>query len=194
MEAWRLAAALTRESEDAVVVSLRAGDTDLASLPRRGLWEYMATPGTSAAVDGAAGRPGRTLVDRGTDLGGLRELLCENYNGYAQSYEDISYRPPTHMPSPRLTGLTEPDRVLAATVTAVDGYGVATERETLGGIERKYAPLDVVYEIDDWASDDLDVAVFWRLAIGPVASEATETERWRQQGRQPRDEIRERRS
>ena len=195
MEARRLAAALTRESEDAVVVSLRAGDTDLASLPRRGLWESMATPGPPLPSSVRLADPVDTLVARGTDLGGLRDLLCENYNGYAQSYGDISFRPPTHMPSPSLTGLTEPDRVLAATVTAVDGFGVAAVREALGGIERKYAPLDVVYAIDLWASDDLDVAsTFWRLAIGPVASEATVTERWRQQGRQSRDEVRDRRS
>ena len=116
MEARRLAAALTRESEDAVVVSLRAGDTDLASLPRRGLWESMATPGPPLPSSVRLADPVDTLVARGTDLGGLRDLLCENYNGYAQSYGDISFRPPTHMPSPSLTGLTEPDRVLAATV------------------------------------------------------------------------------
>ena len=75
----------------------------------------------------------------------------------------------------------------------MDGFGVTAVREALGGIERE-SPLDVVYAIDLWASDDLDVAAFWRLAIGPVASEATVTERWRQQGRQSRDEVRDRRS
>ena len=188
MEARRLAAALTRESEDAVVVSLRAGDTDLASLPRRGLWESMATPGPPLPSSVRLADPVDTLVARGTDLGGLRDLLCENYNGYAQSYGDISFRPPTHMPSPSLTGLTEPDRVLAATVTAVDGFGVRAVREALGGIERE-CTLDVVRDRPLGQRRSRRGRV---LAAGhrAVASEATVTERWRQQGRQSRDEVR----
>ncbi len=66
------------------------------------------------------------------------------------------------------TGLTEPDRVLGATLAAIRRYGVAEVRAALSGIERYYQPLDVVLAIDCWVAEVLDRATFWRVADGPL--------------------------
>ena len=125
------------------------------------------------------------ILGAGHDLTALRELLSQDFNGYAQSFQDICFWPPGYAPSRSTTGLTEPDRVLGATLTAIRRYGVAEVRAALSGIERYYQPLDVVLAIDCWVADVLDPATFWRVADGPLVTESELAQRWREEGMEP---------
>ena len=86
-----------------------------------------------------------------------------------------------------LTGLTEPDRVLAATVEAIHRHGCVEVRASLRGIHRKYPPLDLVAAVDAGPGEGLDAAIFWRLATGPAVSERALVNSWREQGAGPRE-------
>ena len=185
MEARRLAAAL--RLDPATADPAAAGPAPA----RSGLWEAMTAPLEPLPSDVRLTDPSDPLVARGADLAGLRDLLSENYNGFAQSHQDICFWPPGYSDMRSRTGLTEPDRVLAATVAAVHSLGADAVRGAIGGVERKYAPVDVVAAVDLWAIGSLDRAAFWRLATGPAISEATMIQRWREQG-VTGDEVRER--
>ena len=132
------------------------------------------------------------IAARGADLDGLRDLLSEDFNGWAQSFGDICWWPDGYQQLPSLTSLTEPDRVLAATVTAIHRHGIDGARAALSGIERHYGSVDVVGAVDAWAEDALDVATFWRVAHEPVVSVSDLTDRWRADGVAPEESRRRR--
>jgi len=180
-EARRLVATLSRLPDE----SLGALDAEVRAveLPRpSGLWAAMTAPADPAPSDVRVGHADDPVVSAGDDLTALRELLSQDFNGYAQSYHDICHRDPNYGRSPSTTGLTEPDRVLAATLTAIQRNGAAEVRAALTGIERRYGPLDVVVAIDCWVADVLDPSTFWRVAHGPVVAESALTRRWREEG------------
>ena len=127
------------------------------------------------------------IAARAADLDGLRDLLSENFNGWAQSFGDVCWWPMHYEPGRSLTALTEPDRVLAATVRAVHRDGAEVVRATLHGIERQYGPVDVVAAVDAWVDDALDAGTFWRLARDQVVSVPDMRDRWRAEGREPHD-------
>lgn len=159
-------------------------------LERTGLWERPRPARAPFPSDMRIGED--PIADRAATLPGLRALLSEDFNGWAQSFADVCFRPDGWMENPSLTGLTEPDRVLAATVEAVERHGATSVRETLQDIERTYRPIDLVVAVDAWAAGDLDPSTFWRLASVPVVSESALLETWREQG-VPGEEARARR-
>ncbi|MDR7254714.1 hypothetical protein J2X46_003712 [Nocardioides sp. BE266] len=152
---------------------------------RRGLWDVAGDPLPTRPEDVRI--TDDPILARAADLEGLRALLSEDFNGWAQSFGDVCWWPTGYSAPMSLTGLTEPDRVLAAVVAAVGRHGADEVRESLGRIARQYGPVHVVAAIDCWAVGALDLAAFWRVATEPVVSESTLLDRWREQGGSPHD-------
>ncbi len=179
MEARALADALGQPVDVAVPVA------PTPARERTGAWDReephtLVLPSTVSLADDP-------IAARAADLDGLRDLLSENFNGWAQSFGDVCWWPMHYEPGRSLTALTEPDRVLAATVRAVHRDGAEVVRATLHGIERQYGPVDVVAAVDAWVDDALDAGTFWRLARDQVVSVPDMRERWRAEGRDPHD-------
>ena len=150
---------------------------------RKGLWDADAPP--SPGLPSTVSLADDPIPARAADLAGLRDLLSEDFNGWAQSFADICWWPEGYQPLPSLTSLTEPDRVLAAVVAAIHRDGVDGVRAALSGIERRYGPIDVVAAVDAWAGDALDAGIFWRLVHDPVVSVSGLETRWRDSGVEP---------
>ncbi|MGI8626409.1 MAG: hypothetical protein ACR2J5_07545 [Geodermatophilaceae bacterium] len=185
MEARRLAAALAGTDEETAAAALRAEHPVPAAPARRGLWALMSEdteplPSTVRITDDP-------LLARAATLHGLREVLAENFNGYSQSFADVCWWPSGYADPGGLTGLTDPDRVLAATVEAIHRHGPVEVRASLRGLDRQYGPLDLVAAVDAWTGESLDAATFWRLATGPVVSEQALMKLWREQGDRNRE-------
>lgn len=187
VEARRLAAVLADEDVDTVLARLRGTAPAPPQLERRGLWELPPPPMDPLPSLRRLTAPTDPVLDRARDLGRLRDMLSENYNGYAQSYEDICYWPRGYEPSRSFTSLTNPDRVVAATVAAIRLHGADAVRTALAGIERKYGPVDVVAAIDVWIAGTLDVAAFWRVAQRPAVSLHVLRQEWAAGGVHPKE-------
>ena len=152
---------------------------------RAGVWDReephaLTLPSTVSLADDP-------IRARGADLDGLRDLLSEDFNGWAQSFVDICWWPDGYQKLPSLTSLTEPDRVLAVTVDAIHQHGVDETRAVTSGIERAYGPVDVVAAVDAWTAGSLDVGTFWRLTREPVVSVSDLSDVWRANGVEPRE-------
>ena len=167
-EARRLVATLSGLPEDESIAAL----VDQARVPElsrpTGLWAAMIVPEDPLPSEVTVGDDDDPILAAGHDLTALRELLSQDFNGYAQSFQDICHWPPGYAASRSTTGLTEPDRVLGATLAAIQRHGVAEVRAALSGIERYYKPLDVILAIDCWVAGALDRATFWRVAQRPL--------------------------
>ncbi len=180
MEARRLASILAGTDEATAVEALRAELPIQTSAAPLGLWAQSSDPiGPLPSTLPITDDP---LMARAATLEGLRELLSEDYNGFSQSYVDICWWPYGYSEPRGPTGLTEPDRVLAATVQAIHRHGASRVRASVRGIERQYDPLDLVVAVDAWIGEGLDSMAFWRIATGPVISESELPSLRREQG------------
>lgn len=187
-EARKFAALLADTDLDAVVARCRQARPAPALPRRRGLWEAPPPPlGRLPSLRRLPASEADPGVERTSGLQRLRQRLSEDYNGCAQSYEDVCFRPPGYTAETSSTSLTNPDRVLAAVVSAVGRYGADSVRRALAGIDRRYKPVDVVAAIDVWAAGALDLAGFWRVAHGPSVSQGALREMWFAAGVSPRE-------
>jgi hypothetical protein len=183
-EARRLVTGLTRLPEDKSLAAL-ADAAPTPELPSpTGLWKVLNALPDPAPTEVRVGDPDDPLLVAADDLASLRELLSRDFNGYSQSFRDICHRGPGYSTLSSTTGLTEPDRVLAGTLVAIQRHGAVQVRAALAGIERPYQPVDVIAAIDCWIADALDPATFWRVAHGPTIPESELTRRWRDAGQE----------
>lgn len=188
MEARLLVAGLVDEPVETALVRLRDNESarletaSAAPQPaRRGLWKSAPdSPGVLPSYRRLAD-PVDPVLEAAADLSRLRAVLSENFNGYAQNFDDVSYRPSGYSQHAESSGLTYPERVLAATVEAINRHGADAVRTALAGIDRYYGPLDVVVAIDTWAAGTLDSAALWRVLHGSVPLQVLR-DVWQSQG------------
>ena len=178
MEARRLADALAA-TVDAPRRNGRPSSPHLAS--RRGLWSRWAPEPDRRcrrrSVSPILSTRSSPAQRRDRSSGAAQRELQR----LRPAYRDICFWPPGYGTVTGLTGLTEPDRVVAAT-TAASTRGGWRPSGARFGTSTGYRPVDTVVAIDTWASGRLDHAAFWRLASATVVSERDLVARWREEG------------
>lgn len=157
-----------------------------AARPRtRGLWDVPTGPLAVLPSLRRLAQPVDPVLDSAGDLPRLRALVAADYNGYAQNHDDVCHWPEHYQPPSAKSGLTFPERVLAATVAAVRRHGAAAVRDALRCISRQYEPLDVILAVDLWVAGELDECGVWRVARAPGASLARLRRAWQDAGVDP---------